>query len=309
MFRYMVKRMGLLLVTLFFIVSATFFLIRMMPGSPFNDELLSREQIVALEENYGLNDGLGMQYVRYMGNVMRGDLGQSFQTKKDVAELISTRLPTTVRVGAQALLLGSVIGIIIGATGAVKKNTVFDYGATITAVLGISVPSFIFAIVLQLVFGVNHKILPVIYLRQEPFISSILPSIALSVGVIATVARFMRSELLEVLDSDFVLLAKAKGIGGHEVLIKHAIRNALIPVITIIGPMTVGLLTGSTVIERIFSVPGIGALLIEGVLTNDYFVVAGVAMFYSFLYLMALFIVDILYGIVDPRIRVAGGKK
>lgn len=308
MLKYIAKRFMFMLLTLFIVVTATFFLIRLMPGSPFNDDQLSKEQIEILEENYGLNDGIFTQYVRYMSNVLKGDLGESFQTKKEVSTLIAERLPTTVKIGTQALLLGSCIGILIGVIAALKRNTVWDYASTVVAVLGISVPSFIFAILLQSTLGVNTDFFSVVYSRSNPFTSSILPTIALSVGVIATIARFMRTELIEVLGSDFVLLAEAKGIKTSSVILKHAIRNALTPVITIIGPMTVGLLTGSTVIERIFSVPGVGSLLVEGILTNDYFVIIGVAMFYSILYLLALFIVDILYGIVDPRIRVAGGK-
>lgn len=308
MLKYIVKRFMFMLLTLFIVVTATFFLIRLMPGSPFNDDQLSKEQIEILEENYGLNDGIFTQYARYMGNILKGDLGQSFQTKKEVTTLIAERLPTTVKIGTQALLLGSCIGILIGVIAALKRNTVWDYASTVVAVLGISVPSFIFAILLQSTLGVNSEFFSVVYSRSNPFVSSILPTIALSVGVIATIARFMRTELIEVLGSDFVLLAEAKGIKTSSVILKHAIRNALTPVITIVGPMTVGLLTGSTVIERIFSVPGVGSLLVDGILTNDYFVIVGVAMFYSILYLLALFIVDILYGIIDPRIRVAGGK-
>ncbi|MEF9992065.1 MAG: ABC transporter permease [Romboutsia sp.] len=308
MLKYIAKRFMFMLLTLFIVVTATFFLIRLMPGSPFNDDQLSKEQIEILEENYGLNEGIFTQYTRYMGNILKGDLGQSFQTKKDVTTLISERLPTTVKIGTQALVLGSSIGILIGVVAALKRNTVWDYASTIVAVLGISVPSFVFAIMLQSTLGVNSDIFTVVYSRSNPFISSILPTVALSVGVIATIARFMRTELIEVLGSDFVLLAEAKGIKTRSVILKHAIRNALTPVVTIVGPMTVGLLTGSTVIERIFSVPGVGSLLIDGILTNDYFVIVGVAMFYSILYLLALFIVDILYGVIDPRIRVAGGN-
>lgn len=308
MLKYILKRFMFMLLTLFLVVTATFFLIRLMPGSPFNDDQLSKEQIAILEENYGLDDDMFTQYVRYMKNVMKGDLGQSFQTKKDVAGLISERLPTTVKLGVQALILGSVVGILIGVVAALKRNTIWDYSSTAFAVLGISVPSFIFAILLQSILGVKFSFFPVVYSRSQPIISSILPTLALSVGVIANIARFMRTELIEVLGSDFVLLAEAKGLKTKAVISKHAIRNALTPVITIVGPMTVGLLTGSTVIERIFSVPGVGSLLVDGILTNDYFVIIGVAMFYSILYLLALFIVDILYGVVDPRIRVAGGK-
>lgn len=309
MLKYVAKRFMFMILTLFLVVTATFFLIRLMPGSPFNDDQLSKEQVAVLQANYGLNDNMFTQYTRYMKNVLKGDLGQSFQTKKDVSELIAQRLPTTVKIGTQALLVGSIVGILVGVVAALKRNTIWDYSATAFAVLGISVPSFIFAILLQSILAVNIDAFPVIYSRNQPFISSILPTIALSVGVIANIARFMRTELIEVLGSDFVLLAEAKGLKTKAVIGKHAIRNALTPVITIVGPMTVGLLTGSTVIERIFSVPGVGSLLVEGILTNDYFVIVGVAMFYSILYLLALFIVDILYGVVDPRIRVAGGSK
>lgn len=308
MFRYITERLGLSLLTLFLVVSITFLMLQFLPGSPFNDEKLSEEQKIILNEKYGLSDPLPVKYARYMGNVMKGDFGLSFKyDKQKVSDLIIQRLPITVKVGTQALFMGVLIGIILGAIAAIKRGTSIDHITIIIAILGVSVPSFVFGSLMQLYLGVIIPIFPVVY--NMTFMSTIMPSISLMLYVISSTTRFMRTELVEVLNSDYILLARAKGLKRSVVIVKHAIRNALIPVVTIVGPMTVTLLTGSTVIEKIFGIPGVSFLLIEGVTLNDYFVILGVATFYSALYIAVIFVVDLLYMVIDPRIRLQGGAK
>jgi len=281
-----------------------------MPGSPFKDEKLTDEQKKILNDKYGLSDPLPIKYLRYMGKVAKLDFGVSFKySNKPVTDMIAERVKHSAIVGAEALFLGTFIGIILGIAAALHRNGFWDHFATLIAVLGVSIPSFVFAALIQQWLGVELKVLPIIYetAPDKLFMSTIMPTIALSVGVIAGIARFMRTEMIEVLGSDYILLAQAKGLSKKTVIWKHAIRNALIPIITIMGPMTLGLLTGATVVERIFAVPGLGQMIVTAINTNDYFVILAEATIYSALFVVVILIVDILYGVIDPRIRVVGG--
>ncbi|MEK5040820.1 oligopeptide ABC transporter permease [Sporosarcina sp. FSL K6-3457] len=309
MAKYITKRIAYMFLSLFLIASFTFVLMKMLPGSPLASAAkLSIEQREAVYEKYGLNDPIPVQYVRYMGNLAKGDFGESFQYKNiDVKDLIIKKLKVSTLLGTQALIFGTLIGIVLGMIAALKQNTVWDYGSTIIAIIGISVPSFVFAVLLQYVFAVHFEWLPVGL--WEGWKSSILPSIALAMGPIAIAARFIRTEMIEVLSSDYILLAKAKGANGFEIAFKHAFRNALIPLITILGPVAAGLLTGSLVVEQIFAVPGIGEQFVKSIHTDDYAIIMGTTMFFSIFLIVIILIVDILYGIIDPRIRLSGGSK
>ncbi|MDJ1111003.1 ABC transporter permease [Macrococcus caseolyticus] len=307
MFKYALKRLFYMVITLFIVATATFFLMKLMPGSPFNDEKLSAEQKQIVKEKYGLNDPLPVQYGNYIKNVATGDFGNSFQYDgKEVLDLIIPRLGPSAEIGAYAMLIGVTIGIILGIIAAVKQNTWIDYLATLFSVVAISVPSFVLAVLLQYFFAVRNPIFPVAEFDGLKY--AVLPSLALSAGVIATIARYIRSEMIEVLSSDYITLAKAKGNSTIKVLFGHALRNALIPIITLIGPMTVGILTGALTIETIFAIPGIGDQFVRSIQQNDYPVIMALTILFSFLFITVLFIVDILYGIIDPRIRVQGGK-
>lgn len=306
MLRYVIQRLVYGFITLFLVVSFTFLLLQFMPGSPFNDEKLTKDQLQILNEKYGLNDPKPIQYARYMKNVFTGDFGVSFQyNNQSVSSMIGSRLHVTVQVGLQALFFGAIVGIILGAFAALKKNSIIDHLTVLIAIIGVSVPSFVLATLMQYYFGVKYALFPVVY--NETLISTWMPTFALSLFVISSSARFMRTELVEVLSSDYILLARAKGMSKTGIIYRHALRNALIPVITVLGPMTISLLTGSTVIEKIFGIPGVSFLLIEGIQRNDYFVILGVATFYSVLYIGVIIIIDILYGFIDPRIRLSGG--
>lgn len=311
--RYILKRLTLMFMTLLIVISVTFFLVRLLPGSPFNDEKLNAQQVEMINKQYGLDAPVPVQYVRYMTGVFTGDLGRSFKyDNKKVEDLISTRLKPSAMLGAQALVIGSVVGLTLGIVAALKKNTFWDYFATVISVLGVSVPSFVLAALLQLYLTTKHQIFPVTWGMpigsNFRYAWTVLPSIALSFFSIASIARFTRTELVEVLNADYIITAKSKGLTKGAVIVKHALRNALIPVVTMLGPLTVGLLTGSLVVEKVFAVPGLGDLLVSSITTNDLFCISGVSIFYSALYIGVILLVDILYGIIDPRIRVAGGK-
>lgn len=294
--------------TLVLIATLTFFLMKLLPGTPFNHaDKLPASQIEQLNEKYGLNDSVFVQYIRYMSGLVQGDLGISLQHQgRSVTEILAQRFPPSAILGFQAVVTGTIIGLAIGVLAALKHNTMLDYGAMIIAVLGVSIPNFVFAGLLQYVVGVKWGLFPVGF--WEGFRSSILPTVALSMPVIATVARFMRTEMLEVLAQDYILMAKAKGLSEWEIVIKHGVRNAFIPVLTILGPITVSLITGTLVIEQIFVIPGLGDLFVSSIMTNDYPVIMGTTLLFSVLFIVVLLFVDVLYSVIDPRIRLAGGK-
>ena len=305
--KYILKRIFYMIVTLFLIATITFFLMKLLPGSPYaNEENLTDAQLQIMNAKYGLDKPVWMQYFIYLGGLVRLDLGMSFQYNSTVLNLLSSRVGPSFQIGLQALIFGMGMGTLLGLVAAMKQNTIVDTGANFFAIIGRSVPSFVFAVVLQLVFGVIFPILP-IALWNQGFISSILPTLALSISPVADSARFIRTEMVEVLQSDYMELARAKGLSRMEVVMKHGVRNALIPLVTIAGPMLVGLMTGSMVIENIFAIPGIGEQFVKSILTNDYPTIMGVTMMYSFLLVVTILIVDLLYGFIDPRIRLTQG--
>ena len=305
--KYILKRIFYMIITLFLIATITFFLMKLLPGSPYaNEENLTDAQLQIMNAKYGLDKPVWMQYLIYLGGLVRLDLGMSFQYNSTVLNLLSSRVGPSFQIGLQALIFGMGMGTLLGLVAAMKQNTIVDTGATFFAIIGRSVPSFVFAVVLQLVFGVIFPIFP-IALWNQGFISSILPTLALSISPVADSARFIRTEMVEVLQSDYMELARAKGLSRMEVVMKHGVRNALIPLVTIAGPMLVGLMTGSMVIENIFAIPGIGEQFVKSILTNDYPTIMGVTMMYSFLLVVTILIVDLLYGFIDPRIRLTQG--
>lgn len=308
MLKYIARRLIIAFITLFVIATATFFIMQFLPGTPFNDEKLSAEAKARLEAKYGLDDPLVVQYARYMGNLSQGDFGDSFYyNNRPVLGIILDRLPVSAFLGGQAIVFGLIFGLVLGAAGALKHNTFWDSLATLVAVLGISIPSFVLGALLQYWVGVRLGLLPIAFF--ESWAHSILPSLALSVFVIAIIARFTRTEMLEVLSQDYVTLAKAKGLSQIEVVIRHVVRNSLIPIVTILFPLIVYLVTGSIVIEQIFAVPGIGEQFIRAIVVTDYFMIMGLTLFFSVLFVLALLVQDIAYGLIDPRIRVSGGEK
>ncbi|MCE5343696.1 MAG: ABC transporter permease [Eubacteriales bacterium] len=305
--RYVLKRLLISIGTLFVVILLLFTLLQFMPGSPFNDEKLSADQKVVLFEKYGLDKPVVVQFYKYVVNMLQGDFGVSYTISKNtpISQLLKTRVPISLRIGGQAVLLGALIGLILGIIAAIWHGTVWDTIATIVSVIGVSVPSYVFALALAYTFGYELNWFPLLYTMKAPFQSSVLPSISLSMFTIASIARFTRSEMLEVLGSDYILLAESKGVYGPKLIVRHVLRNALIPIITVLAPLIVGLMTGSLVVEKIFSIPGIGSLLVTAIQSNDYNVVIVLSFIYSAMYIGIMLVVDILYGVIDPRIRLS----
>ena len=310
MFKYITRRMFWSIVTLFTILILLFLLLQFLPGTPFNDEKLSETSRALLNAKYGLDQPFFSRFGIYMKNILTEfDFGISLSIQRNwmVKNIVLPRLGISVRIGLQALALGTFMGIVLGVLSASKKNTWVDTLATLIAIVGVSIPSYVFALLLSYIFGFKIPIFSIIFNFNDPIKSSILPTIALSMFVMAQVTRFLRTEQIEVLGSDYIRLVEAKGVTKFKVIYKHGLRNALISVVTILGPLTVTLLTGSLVVEKVYAVPGIGSLLVNGILTNDYNVIVMIAFVYSALYITMNLFVDILYGIIDPRIRVAKG--
>ena len=319
MSRYIAKRVLQMVLTLFLIMTILFVLLKITPGSPFTNPRISAELRAMLEVKYGLDKPILVQYFIYLGRLFQGDFGESIIIIKNypVSKMIFEPLAITARLGLLALALGTAVGTFLGALAALNRNKVWDHVNTIIAVIGVSVPSFVIATILLLVRK-EFPIVPIIFTKADPakgislfaeIYSMTLPILSLAFGVIATISRYMRTELVEVYNSDFILLARAKGLSRRKVFTKHAFRNALIPIVTVMGPMLVALITGSTVVERFFGVPGLALLTIKSINVKDTFVTLGAELLYSLMFVVTMLLVDIAYGIIDPRIRLLGGSK
>jgi oligopeptide transport system permease protein len=305
MIRYVARRAVYMVITLFVIASVTFFISKLLPGTPFADDKLTPQIRQQLFEKYGLDEPVYVQYAKYMLNVAQGDLGNSFYFEsRPVLQIILERLPVSMFIGIQAVVFGLVIGLVLGIVAALRHNTLWDTTAVVLAVLGVSVPSFVLGPILQYWLGLKLGLFPIALF--ESWMHSVLPSLALSVFVVSTVARFIRSEMLEIMGQDYIILAKAKGLSGLAVIIRHVLRNSLIPLVTVMAPLTVYVITGSLVIEQIFAVPGIGDQFVDSIVVSDYSMILGTTLFFSVMFILALLVQDILYGIIDPRIRIAG---
>lgn len=305
---YVLRRVGYMAVTLWVIITATFFLMHLLPGSPYVDlHKLTPEQLQILNARAGLDKPLVEQYVIYFRNLLTGDLGVSFQFKNQpVTNLLAGRIGPSLQLGLQALLVGTVLGTALGTVAAVRRDTWLDSTSTVLAVLGRSVPSFILAVLLQFVFAVQLKWFPIASFDLD-LKSTVLPTMALAMAPLADSARFVRTEMVEALASDYAELARAKGLSRWQVAVRHGLRNSVLPLITLLGPMSVALMTGSLVVENIFAIPGIGEQFVKSVLQNDYPTIMAVTILYSVMLLVVILLVDILYSVLDPRIRLGRG--
>ncbi len=316
MFKYIMGRIGAMLLTLFLVMTLSFWIIRLMPMSIFENPEVSPEIQRKLEDRMHLHEPMAVQYYYFIeGIVARGDFGTSVKIRPglDVFEILSSRIPATVILNVFSLVLSIPLGIIFGTWAALKRNKATDTVISFFIVVFISVPSFVFASVLQYVFTFMFPLFPTLYDAQSPnfwvrFHSMVLPIIALSLNPIASIARYLRGELIETLSSDFMLLARTKGLTKTEATYKHAFRNSLVPIANTIIPMITGIMGGSLVIEKMFSVNGMGGLLIDSILGGDHFLTVALLIFYSAISLFTILMVDISYGIIDPRIRVGGRK-
>jgi len=307
MVKYIIRRLLISVVTIFIIITVLFTMLQCMPGSPWNDEKIRPAQKAALDAKYGLDKPLPVQFVNYTKAMLTGDFGVSYVIQKNmpITDLLKVRVPISIRIGLQAVMLGTLIGLLLGIIAALRRNTFADSLTTFVSVVGVSFPSYVFAMAMSYFLGYKFKLFPLLYNSTEPFISTIMPTISLCMFSMATVARFTRTEMVEVMGSDYMLFADSKGISAYRLLGIHGLRNSLIPVITMLAPLMVELMAGSLVVEQIFSVPGMGSLLIYAIGFNDYNVVMAVVFVLSIMIIVVTFSVDILYGIIDPRIRLA----
>ncbi|WP_313133081.1 ABC transporter permease [Anaerocolumna sp.] len=305
--RFISHRLLYMVITLWIIVTITFFLMNLLPGTPYNNrDKLSPAQLQVLDAKYGLNEPLLQRYVTYIKNILHGDFGISLQfSDQKVTTLLGSRMGVSIQLGLQAVFFGTLTGIILGIIAAMKHNTWVDTFCSLFAIIGRSAPSFVVAVLLQYIFAVTLSILP-IGLWKDGVRSSILPTLALSISPMADTARFIRTEMIEVLGSDYIELARAKGMSELRLVLTHGLRNTLIPMVTIIGPLTVSLITGSMVVENIFAIPGIGEQFTKSVLSNDYSTIMAVTILFSTLLVLIIFLMDVLYQLIDPRIRVGG---
>lgn len=305
MLKYSLKRLLAAIPTLLILMTMAFFMMRAAPGGPFDTEKTLPAEIQAnLDKKYHLDEPLIQQYGRYLLDLVQGDFGPSFQYKDyTVNELIATGFPVSLRLGGIAVLLAFFIGSGIGIMAALRQNTATDYTLMAGAMTGISIPNFVFAPLLILIFAVYLQWLPAGGWNGGAFKNTILPIIGLALPQIAYISRLMRGSMIEVLRGNAIRTARAKGLPEHIVILRHALKPALLPVISFLGPATAAILTGSVVIEQIFGIPGLGRYFVQGALNRDYTLVMGVVVFYGVLIILFNFIVDLLYAALDPRIR------
>ena len=310
MAKYIIKKVAIAILTLFLVVLILFLLMELMPGSPFNDPKLSDEQKQIMMQAYGLDKPVLERFFIYLKNIFVGDFGVSYSMAPDVpvSELIKTRLPISMIIGFASMVLGSIIGLAFGFLAAFRKGKVWDVICRIISVICISVPAYIFAMLFSYFLGFKFKVLPLLYDFRSPVLSSLMTVMALSFFVAGIVMRYARDEAVTVLDSDYVLFARSQGVSKRTLLTKYVIRNSLMPIITVMAMLLVGLLTGSLVTESIFAVPGIGFLLSSAVQANDYNIVIALCFVFALIYVVARLVLDLLYGLIDPRVRVSGGK-
>ncbi|HOX32379.1 MAG TPA: ABC transporter permease [Spirochaetales bacterium] len=303
MFRYIVRRLVISIVTLLVLVTAVFFLVRAMPGDPFLSEKLRPEIRENMRAYWGFDRPLYEQYFRYLGKLLKGDLGTSMHYNSiPVTKLIADSFPYSADLGLRALLMAFVVGTGLGIVSALNRGKWLDYACIIVAILGVSLPDFVSGYLLQFVFGLKLKVLPIALWRGFKY--TILPTVALSFYTTALLTRIMRASMLEVVGQDYIKVARAKGLSPVRIVARHQVRNAILPVVTVLGPITAAILTGTFVIESIYAIPGMGKFYVVGIQNLDYSQILGLTVFYGAFLIAANFLVDILYGLIDPRIRI-----
>ena len=301
MVRYIIKRLFIGVVTIWALITITFFLIRIMPGSPFEADNLSQSAIEQLESTYGLDEPMWKQYILYMENLMHGDLGISYKKNVSVNTLIARGFPYTLSIGLLSIAVSAFIGILMGIWMATSKRLAVKNTLLGIASLGVSIPGFVTAILLMMIFGVWWPVLPIVGLGSPA--NYILPVAAQSFGQIASIARLTKSTYSEAIQMDYVTMARAKGLSNLYITARHVLKNALIPVVTYFGPAIAFLITGSFVVESIFSIPGIGREFTNAITNRDYTVVLGFSVFIGVIITVANLAVDIICSLIDPRIK------
>ena len=307
MLRFIGRRLLVAIPTLFLVVTLAFFMMRAAPGGPFDlDRKLSPSIEKNLEARYGLNKPLPRQYLDYLSGVVRGDLGPSLKYKdKSVLQILRENYPISLRLGGTAILLASLVGVSLGVLAALRQNQVADYGVMAVAVLGVCIPTFVTAPMLVLVLASKLGWFPIAGWNGGALSSMVLPVTVLALPQIAIISRLTRAGMVEVLHSNYVRTARAKGLPEHRIVTRHALRAAILPLVSYLGPACAGLITGSLVVERIFNLPGLGKFFVISALQRDYTVVMGMVIVYAALILVLNLIADLLYAALDPRVRLA----
>lgn len=305
MFGYAVRRILAMIPLLWAVATVTFLLMHAVPGGPFeaSDRPLPAATLRALEQRYGLDDPLWQQYLNFLRNLVQFDFGLSFAQNRDVITILGERWPATVQLGVSAFIFALIIGLILGVLSAVKQNGIIDYISVAVTTMGVAVPSFVMAVFLVIVFSLQLGWFDVIGWELGNYKKMVLPTITLGLLPASYIARITRASMLEVLRQDYVRTARAKGLVEFRVITGHVVKNAMIPVLTIAGPILAGLITGSFIIEQTFQIPGIGTLFVRSVVTRDYGIIMGTTLLYAFAIALMNLIVDLMYGVVDPRIR------
>ncbi len=314
MFKYIIKRLGYAFLTIFVLITLTFFLMQLLPGDPFTGEKQIPDAIMeSMLAKYGLDKPVWQQYFIYLGNAFQGDLGISLSDNREVTDKIMSTFAISFDLGVRSLLVATIGGVGLGIIAAVNRGKVGDTLSMFVALIGVSVPSFIVASLLQYYLAVvlfqatGIKFFPVT--GWGDFNQTILPTFALSFGSLATISRLMRTSMLDVLASDYIKTAKAKGLSQAKIIWKHAVRNAIMPVITVLGPITAAILTGGFVVENVFSIPGMGRIFVTSIQSRDYTMIVGTTIFYGSFLVLANLVVDLAYGFIDPRVKLAKGKE
>lgn len=308
------KRLVYSVITIFVLIAVTFALMHLVPGDPFiGAKAIPQATKDAMYAKYGLDKPLFVQFVLYVANVLHGDLGISLADKRAVVDIIGQAFPVSLDLGIRSLIFAFIVGLLLGIVAAVHRGKAGDTAAMLVALIGVSVPSFIIGALIQYFLGLKlfqaTGVRVFAIMGWTGFNSKILPAFALAFGSMATISRLMRTSMLDVLSQDYIKTAKAKGLSQTQIIWKHAVRNAIMPVVTVLGPLVAAVLTGAFVVENIFAIPGLGKYFVQCVQSNDYTVISGTTLFYGAFLVFANLVVDIVYGLIDPRVKLTGGKE
>ncbi|MBE5965877.1 MAG: ABC transporter permease [Lachnospiraceae bacterium] len=314
MIKYVGKRLFYAILTILTLTVLTFFMMRMLPGDPFiGNKAIPEVTMEALNRKYGLDKPVLEQLIIYISNAFRGDLGVSIKYNRPVTDIISQAFPYSFELGIRALIFATIMGVLLGIVAAVKRGTKWDSLAMFFAIVGVSVPNFIIGSLLQYLLGLKLyqwtgvKFFPIT--GWGSVASKLIPSFALSFSSLATISRLMRTSMLDVLGQDYIKTAKSKGLSQKKIIWKHAVRNAIMPVITVLGPIAASVLTGAFVVENIFSIPGMGRFFVMSIQDQDYTMISGITLFYGIFLVAANLMVDLAYGFIDPRVKLTEGRE
>lgn len=303
MAKYIVKRILMAVVTAFLVATLTFFIMNLVPGGPFlAEKAVTPQAQAAMEAKFGLDKPLSEQYITYMSDLMHGDLGSSVKKRgRTVNQIIATKFPVSARLGGIAIVVAVLVGVPLGSVAAFHKGKLLDNLITVFSTAGIAIPSFLSSTLLMYILSTKLNLLPSLGLNTPQ--SYIMPVIALSLYPIAYIARLMRSSMLDVMGQDYMRTAKAKGVSTFKAIFKHALRNAILPVVTYLGPLIASLMTGSFIVEKIFTIPGLGSEFVGAITSRDYPMIMGTTIFLAVFVIVMNVIVDIAYAFIDPRIK------